>query len=71
MKNSEGETVGNSDFRILTTDFLRVYTPGRVFAILACVKQADAIAVGVCEISLPPEPVTVGRVLVKHEPEGF
>src|SRR5688572_1491340 len=71
MKNSEGKSVGNSDFWILTTDYLGFYTPWRVFAILTSVKQADAITVRVGQISLAPEPVAVGWVFVKYESERF
>jgi hypothetical protein len=43
------------------------YTPGRVFAIVAGVKEADLIAVWVFEVSLAPEPGTIRRVFIKAQ----
>ena len=55
----------------LTTDHHHssFYTPGRIFAIFAGVKEADIIAIGISKIGLPPEPWAVGGVFVKGQAE--
>ena len=47
------------------------YTPGRVFAILAGVKQTDLVAVRVFEVGLSPKPGAVGRVFIERKSLGL
>ena len=53
------------------SSILLFYTPGRVFAILAGVKETDLVAVGVFQVGLPPEPRAVGWVFVEVKSKGF
>jgi len=65
-RNSHRKRVG-----VASSNFLRAEPPGRVFAVFACVEKADLVAVWIFQVSLTPQPWTVGRVFVEVQAEFF